>query len=75
MSKNCHSFKVQIGGGALIRALALIRDLTNLQGFELSYISATPHSRGYTASLACSQFLVVRGLSQKVVDFSNSKKS
>ena len=32
--------------------------MIDLQGFEHSYIPATPHCGGYTESLACSQFLV-----------------
>ena len=34
------------------------KNMIDLQGFELSYIPATPHCGGYTESLACSQFLV-----------------
>ena len=33
-------------------------NMIDLQGFEHSYIPATPHCGGYTESLACSQFLV-----------------
>ena len=34
------------------------KNMIDLQGFELSYMPATPHCGGYTESLACSQFLV-----------------
>ena len=40
------------------------KNMIDLQGFELSFIPATPHcggggGGGYTESLACSQFLVM----------------
>ena len=34
-------------------------NMIDLQGFEHSYIPATPHCGGYTESLAWSQFLVL----------------